>query len=104
VLRSPRTRFYEEEYKDGRRPYAAMAVTSCDPGCRRRDENIVTVALDIGERKRVEFEMRKAKDAAEAALRNLRETQNSLIEAEKLAASAGWCGRRPRGQQSVASV
>jgi signal transduction histidine kinase len=30
--------------------------------------------------------MRKAKDAAEAALRNLRETQNSLIEAEKLAA------------------
>ena len=34
----------------------------------------------------VEFEMRKAKDAAEGALRNLRETQNSLIEAEKLAA------------------
>ena len=30
--------------------------------------------------------MRKAKDAAEGALRNLRETQNSLIEAEKLAA------------------
>ena len=49
-------------------------------------ERIVTVALDIGERKRGELEMRKAKDAAEAALRNLRETQNSLIEAEKLAA------------------
>src|SRR3954471_4649098 len=49
-------------------------------------ENIVTVALDIGDRKRSELEMRKAKDAAEAALRNLRETQNSLIEAEKLAA------------------
>src|SRR5438477_6943582 len=49
-------------------------------------ENIVTVALDIGERKRGEQEMRKARDAAEAALRNLRETQNSLIEAEKLAA------------------
>jgi signal transduction histidine kinase len=49
-------------------------------------ENIVTVALDICERKRSELEMRKAKDAAEAALRNLRETQNSLIEAEKLAA------------------
>jgi signal transduction histidine kinase len=30
--------------------------------------------------------VRRAKDAAEAALRNLRETQNSLIEAEKLAA------------------
>ena len=49
-------------------------------------ENIVTVALDIGERKGVELEVRKAKDAAEGALRNLRETQNSLIEAEKLAA------------------
>eukprot|EP01035_Chromulina_nebulosa_P066277 gene66277-90712_t len=48
--------------------------------------NIVTVALDIGERKRSELEMREAKDAAEAALRNLRETQASLIEAEKLAA------------------
>src|SRR4029453_1521208 len=46
-------------------------------------QNIVTVALDIGERKRVESEMRKAKDAAEGALRNLRETQNSLIDAEK---------------------
>ena len=30
--------------------------------------------------------MRKARDAAETALRNLRETQASLIEAEKLAA------------------
>jgi signal transduction histidine kinase len=49
-------------------------------------ERIVTVGLDIGERKRGEQEMRKARDAAEAALRNLRETQNSLIEAEKLAA------------------
>ncbi|MEL5937784.1 hypothetical protein AAGG40_21195, partial [Stenotrophomonas maltophilia] len=49
-------------------------------------ERIVTVALDIGERKRGEQEMRKAKEAAETALRNLRETQASLIEAEKLAA------------------
>ena len=49
-------------------------------------ENIVTVALDIGERKRSEQEMRKARDSAETALRNLRETQASLIEAEKLAA------------------
>src|SRR6202012_6283899 len=51
-----------------------------------RVESIVTVALDIAERKRSEEEMREAKDAAEAALRNLRETQASLIEAEKLAA------------------
>jgi PAS domain S-box-containing protein len=42
--------------------------------------------IDISERKRSEQEIRGARDAAEAALRNLQETQNSLIEAEKLAA------------------
>jgi PAS domain S-box-containing protein len=42
--------------------------------------------IDISERKRNEQEIRSARDAAEAALRNLRETQNFLIEAEKLAA------------------
>ena len=50
-------------------------------------------AEEITERKRAEAalqaserQLRAARDAAEAALRNLRETQNSLIEAEKLAA------------------
>jgi PAS domain S-box-containing protein len=50
-------------------------------------------AEEITERKRAEAalqaseqEIRSARDAAEAALRNLRETQNSLIEVEKLAA------------------
>ena len=43
-------------------------------------------AEEITERKRAEQEVRGAKEAAEAALQNLRETQNSLIEAEKLAA------------------
>jgi PAS domain S-box-containing protein len=42
--------------------------------------------IDISERKRNELEVRRARDAAEAALHNLRATQNSLIEAEKLAA------------------
>jgi PAS domain S-box-containing protein len=42
--------------------------------------------IDISERKRSEQEVRSAKDAAEATLRHLQETQNSLIEAEKLAA------------------
>ena len=42
--------------------------------------------IDISERKRSEQEIRNARDAAEAALQNLRETQNSLIEVEKLAA------------------
>ncbi|SDS02258.1 PAS domain S-box protein [Bradyrhizobium canariense] len=79
--------FYEEEYMDSSGSLRQWLVNKlplldADGGI----ETIVTVALDIGERKRGELEMRKAKDAAEAALRNLRETQNSLIEAEKLAA------------------
>jgi PAS domain S-box-containing protein len=43
-------------------------------------------AEEITERKRAEQELRKARDAAETALRRLRETQESLVEAEKLAA------------------
>src|SRR5258706_14752643 len=42
--------------------------------------------IDISERKRSEQEIRSARDTAEAALKNLQETQDSLIEAEKLAA------------------
>ena len=79
--------FYEEEYMDASgnvRQWLVNKLPLLD--AEGGIESIVTVALDIGERKRGELEMRKAKDAAEAALRNLRETQNSLIEAEKLAA------------------
>jgi PAS domain S-box-containing protein len=79
--------FYEEEYIDSSgnmRQWLVNKLPLLD--AEGEIDNIVTVALDIGERKRGEAEMRKAKDAAEAALRNLRETQNSLIEAEKLAA------------------
>jgi PAS domain S-box-containing protein len=54
---------------------------------------INVAAEEITERKRAEAalqaserEIRSARDAAEAALRNLRETQDFLIEAEKLAA------------------
>src|SRR5260370_2645796 len=54
---------------------------------------INVAAEEITERKRAEAalkaseqELRSARDAAEAALRNLRETQKSLIETEKLAA------------------
>ncbi|MCP3469485.1 ATP-binding protein [Bradyrhizobium sp. CCGUVB1N3] len=43
-------------------------------------------AEEITERKRAEQELREARDAAETALRRLRETQESLVEAEKLAA------------------
>jgi PAS domain S-box-containing protein len=43
-------------------------------------------AEEITARKRSEQEMRRAREAAEQALANLRETQASLVEAEKLAA------------------
>ncbi|WP_024508978.1 PAS domain S-box protein [Bradyrhizobium sp. ARR65] len=79
--------FYEEAYLDSAgnlRHWLVNKLPLLDT--EGEIEHIVTVALDIGERKRGEQEMRKARDAAETALRNLRETQASLIEAEKLAA------------------
>ena len=79
--------FYEEEYLDSGghlRQWLVNKLPLLDAN--GEIETIVTVALDIGERKRSEQEMRKARDSAETALRNLRETQASLIEAEKLAA------------------
>jgi PAS domain S-box-containing protein len=79
--------FYEEEYIDSSGTMRQWLVNKLPlRGSDGEIKQIVTVALDIGERKRNEQEMRKAKDAAEAALQHLRETQNSLIEAEKLAA------------------
>ena len=79
--------FYEEEYLDSAgnlRQWLVNKLPLLDVD--GEIEHIVTVALDIGERKRGEQEMRKSKEAAETALRNLRDTQASLIEAEKLAA------------------
>ena len=79
--------FYEEEYKDSSGAMRQWLVNKLPLRDAEGDiDYIVTVALDIGERKRTEQDMREAKDAAEAALRNLRDTQMSLIEAEKLAA------------------
>src|SRR5260370_9123168 len=79
--------FYEEEYKDSAGNMRQWLVNKLPiPDTPGAIENIVTVTLHIGARKRLEFQMRKAQDAAEAALRNLWETQNSLIEPVKLAA------------------
>jgi PAS domain S-box-containing protein len=79
--------FYEEAYLDHTgtlRHWMANKVPLRGPD--GAIQNILTVALDIGDRKKGEQEILKARDAAEAALKDLRETQASLIEAEKLAA------------------
>jgi PAS domain S-box-containing protein len=71
--------------KDGQyRPFLTRVVSL-------RDSNgaiygWIGTHIDISERKRSEQAIRDARDAAETTLQNLRETQNSLIEVEKLAA------------------
>src|SRR5262249_20284856 len=49
------------------------------------DGDIVVIYSDITERKRSEAEIRAARDAAEAAYRDLKAAQASLIQAEKMA-------------------
>jgi C4-dicarboxylate-specific signal transduction histidine kinase len=49
------------------------------------DGGFVVIYSDITERKRSEAEIRAARDAAEAAYRDLKATQASLIQAEKMA-------------------
>ena len=71
--------------KDGQyRPFLTRAVPLRDSA--GTVYGWIGTHIDISERKRSEQEIRNARDSAEAALQNLRETQNSLIEAEKLAA------------------
>jgi PAS domain S-box-containing protein len=71
--------------RDGQyRPFLTRAVPLRDPTA--AIYGWIGTHIDISERKRSEQEIRSARDAAEATLQNLRETQNSLIEAEKLAA------------------
>ena len=49
------------------------------------DSGVVLIFSDITERKRSETEIRAARDAAEAAYRDLKAAQASLIQAEKMA-------------------
>ena len=94
--------FYEEEYKDSSgnmRQWLVNKLPILDAA--GEIENIVTVALDIGERKRVEFEMRKAKDAAEGGAAQFAgdpEFADRGGKARRPRPAGG--GRRPRGQQS----
>ena len=50
------------------------------------DGGFVLIYSDITERKRSEAEIRDARDAAEAAYRDLKAAQSSLIQAQKMAA------------------
>jgi two-component system, NtrC family, sensor kinase len=50
------------------------------------DGGVVVIYSDITARKRSEEEIRAARDAAEAALRDLRAAQSSLVQAQKMAA------------------
>ena len=88
VLQSRKeTGFYEEDYIDVTGSTRSWMVNKLPALAADGSlDAIFTVALDISDRKRIEEEMRRARDASEEALINLRETQNSLIEAEKLAA------------------
>ncbi len=71
--------------KDGQhRPFLTRAVPLHDSTA--AVYGWIGTHIDISERKRSEQEIRSARDTAETALRNLQETQTSLIESEKLAA------------------
>src|SRR5262249_28405968 len=50
------------------------------------DGGFVLIYSDITERKRSEAQIRAARDAAEAAYRNLKEAQANLVAAQKMAA------------------
>jgi PAS domain S-box-containing protein len=71
--------------KDGQyRPFLTRSVPLRDPS--GAIYGWIGTHIDISERKRDEQAIRDARDTAETALQNLKETQNSLIEIEKLAA------------------
>jgi PAS domain S-box-containing protein len=71
--------------KDGQyRPFLTRSVPLRDPS--GTIYGWIGTHIDISERKRNEQAIRDARDTAETALQNLKETQNSLIEVEKLAA------------------
>jgi PAS domain S-box-containing protein len=66
------------------RPFLTRAIPLRDPTA--AIYGWIGTHIDISERKRNEQAIRDARDTAETALQNLKETQNSLIEVEKLAA------------------
>jgi PAS domain S-box-containing protein len=71
--------------KDGQyRPFLTRSVPLRDPS--GAIYGWIGTHIDISERKRNEQAIRDARDTAETALQDLKETQNSLIEVEKLAA------------------
>jgi PAS domain S-box-containing protein len=71
--------------QDGKyRPFLTRVIPLRDPTA--TIYGWIGTHIDISERKRNEQAVRDARDTAETALQDLRETQNSLIEVEKFAA------------------
>jgi GAF domain-containing protein/nitrogen-specific signal transduction histidine kinase len=77
-----RGRLHEHYQFDRTRPDGTVIEVRHNP---MPDGGVVLIYSDITERKRSESEIRAARDAAEAAYRDLKAAQASLVQAEKMA-------------------
>jgi two-component system NtrC family sensor kinase len=77
-----RARLHEHHQFERTRPDGTVIEVRHNP---MPDGGVVLIYSDITERKRSEAEIRAARDAAEAAYRDLKAAQASLIQAEKMA-------------------
>jgi len=79
--------FEAECHDPAGRPF--WALISARPLTFLNEEAVMVILTPINERRRIEDELRTAKTGAEKALQELRETQHSLIQAEKMASLGG---------------
>src|SRR6516165_10755959 len=82
IIHRLRERLHEHYQFERTRPDGTVIEVRHNP---MPDGGVVMIYSDITERKRSEAEIRAARDAAEAAYRDLKAAQASLIQAEKMA-------------------
>jgi len=82
IIHRLRERLHEHYQFERTRPDGTVIEVRHNP---MPDGGVVMIYSDITERKRSEAEIRTARDAAEAAYRDLKAAQASLIQAEKMA-------------------